>query len=108
MIRSEFMPTMRSQQGYVVTVLLEAKPGEQERVAEILSAVAAPTRKEPGVQLFLPYRSTSDPFQFMIFERYVDVAAWQAHQETEHCKAAIADLTPLLARRERVVYEALG
>jgi quinol monooxygenase YgiN len=102
------MPINQRQLGYIVTVLLQAKPGQHDHVADILSAVAAPTREEPGVQLFLPYRSKDDPSQFMIFERYVDEAAWHAHQATEHCKTAIADLTPLLARRERVVYEALA
>ena len=36
---------------------------------------------EPGVKLFLPYRSPSNPALFFVFELYVDAAGWAAHED---------------------------
>lgn len=91
-------------QGFVVAVQLEAKAGEADRVGAILRSMVEPTMAEPGVKLFLPYRSPTDPALFFLFELYRDEAGWHAHQETPHFKAAIADLLPRCARRERVPF----
>jgi quinol monooxygenase YgiN len=90
--------------GFVVAITIEAKAGEAERVAALLDALIAPTMAEPGVKLFLPYRSPTAPALFFIFELYVDEAGWAAHQETRHFKDAVADLLPRVTRRERVPF----
>ncbi len=90
--------------GFVVAINIEAKPDEAKSVAAILEGLVAPTMAEPGMKLFLPYRSPSDPAQFFIFELYRNQAAWGAHQETEHFKAAIKELLPRVSRRERVPF----
>jgi quinol monooxygenase YgiN len=63
-----------------------------------------PTMAEPGVKLFLPYRSPTNPKLFFVFELYVDEAAWGAHEATEHFKTAVAQLLPRVTRRERVPF----
>ena len=90
--------------GFVVAITITAKAGEEEKVAAILADLVAPTMAEPGVKLFLPYRSPADPSQFFIFELYREEAAWGAHQETDHFKAALAELLPRVSRRERVPF----
>jgi len=90
--------------GFVVAIMLEAKDGESEALAKILRVMTAPTMAEPGVKLFLPYRSPSSPASFFIFELYVDEAAWGAHQETPHFKKAIAELLPRVTKRERIPF----
>ena len=90
--------------GFVVAIDIVAKDGEAETVAALLDGLVAPTLAEPGVKLFLPYRSPSDPARFFIFELYVDESGWAAHQETAHFKKAIAELVPRVSRRERVPY----
>lgn len=90
--------------GFVVAITIEAKEGESESVAAILHGLAAPTMAEPGVKLFLPYRSPTNASSFFIFELYVDEAAWGAHQETVHFKEAIKELLPRVAGRERVPF----
>ncbi len=74
--------------GFVVAITLEAKPGEEDTVATILDVMVAPTMAEPGVKLFLSYRSPENPRLFFVFELYVDRAAWGAHEATDHFKAA--------------------
>jgi quinol monooxygenase YgiN len=90
--------------GFVVVVMLEAKEGEADAVAEIQRKLLPPTLAEPGVKAFIPYRSPANPSLFFIYELYVDEAAWGAHQETAHFKALIPDLVARVARRERIPF----
>jgi quinol monooxygenase YgiN len=90
--------------GFVVAITIEAKPGEADTVAALLASLVTPTMAEPGVKLFLPYRSPTSPALFFIFELYVDEAGWGAHQETAHFKAAVKELLPRVTRRERVPF----
>ena len=90
--------------GFVVAIMLEAKDGEAEALAEILRVMAAPTMAEPGVKLFLPYRSPANKSLFFVFELYVNEAAWGVHEATAHFKAAIKELLPRVTRRERVPF----
>jgi len=97
--------------GFVVAITIEAKPGEADRMAAILQHLVAPTMAEPGVKLFLPYRSPTNPLLFFVFELYVNEAAWSAHQDTTHFKEAVKYIVPNAARRERVPfvpYEAIA
>jgi quinol monooxygenase YgiN len=91
-------------EGFVVAIMLEAKEGQAEALAEILRVMTPPTMAEPGVKLFLPYRSPTNPLLFFVFELYVNEAAWGAHEVTNHFKTAVADLLPRVTRRERVPF----
>ena len=91
-------------QGFVVAIQLEANPGEEERLAASLQRLIAPTMAEPGVKLFLPYRSPTDPKMFFVYELYVDETGWAAHQQTSHFKAFVDEMLPRLARRERIPF----
>lgn len=90
--------------GFVVAITLEAKPGEEDAVAAVLDVLAEPTRAEPGVKLFLPYRSPANPALFFVFELYAGKAGWAAHERTAHFKEAVAGLLPRVIRRERVPF----
>ena len=90
--------------GFVVAIQIDARPGEEERLAEVLQALIEPTMAEPGVKLFLPYRSPTDPSAFFIYELYVDEAGWTAHQQSSHFKAFADEMLPRLARRERIPF----
>lgn len=90
--------------GFVVAIHLEAKPGEEARLAASMAAMIGPTMAEPGVKLFLPYRSPTDPKAFFVFELYHDESGWAAHQQTPHFKAFIDEMLPRLARRERIPF----
>jgi (4S)-4-hydroxy-5-phosphonooxypentane-2,3-dione isomerase len=90
--------------GFVVAIMLEAKEGQADALAEILRVMTPPTMAEPGVKLFLSYRSPTNPLLFFVFELYVNEAAWGAHEATEHFKTAVAQLLPRVTRRERVPF----
>jgi quinol monooxygenase YgiN len=91
-------------EGFVVAITIEAKDGQGDAVGALLGGLVAPTLAEPGVKLFIPYRSPTNPLLFFLFELYVNEAGWLAHQETEHFKAAIQELVPRASRRERVPF----
>ncbi len=91
-------------EGFVVAITLEAKPGEEDALAEILRGTAMAAMTEPLVKLFLAHRSPTDKALFFIFELYVNEAGWAAHQETEYFKMAIKEILPRVIRRERIPF----
>ena len=103
MQKSSFTPKELND-GFVVAINIEAKPEESHTVAALLEGLVKPTMAEPGVKLFLPYRSPTSPSSFFIFELYVDEAGWGAHQETPHFKKAVAELLPRVIKRERIPF----
>ncbi len=103
MANSAFTPAELND-GFVVAIEIVAKAGEEDAVAGALAALVKPTMAEPGVKLFLPYRSPTDPRSFFIFELYRNEAGWAEHQRTDHFKAFVANTVPRIARRERVPY----
>jgi quinol monooxygenase YgiN len=103
MKKSNYSPAELNE-GFVVAITIEAKEGQADAVGALLGELVAPTLAEPGVKLFIPYRSPTDPQGFFIFELYVNEDGWRAHQETEHFKAAIKELLPRVARRERIPF----
>ena len=91
--------------GLLVVAEWEARDGEADRVAEILSRFLPEAQREEGVKLFLISRAKDNPAQFLFYELFRDEAAFKAHQESAHFKTYIAgQALPLLAKRERAQY----
>lgn len=90
--------------GFVVAIHIVAKEGEDDEVATLLAGLVKPSMKEPGVKLFLPYRSPEERKSFFLFELYVDESGWKAHQQTVHFIETIKLLGPKLSKRERIPF----
>ena len=80
--------------GFVIAITLRAKEGERETVANLLASLVKPTMEEPGVKLFLPYRSPDNIREFYLYELYTDEAGWQAHKEQGSVCESYASCTP--------------
>ena len=94
--------------GLLVVAQWEAKEGQADRVADILSRFLPEAQSEPGAKLFLISRARENPAQFMFYELFRDEAAFKAHQDSAHFRTYIAEQAlPLLARRERTQYALL-
>jgi quinol monooxygenase YgiN len=94
--------------GLLVVAQWEAKEGEADRIADILSRFLPEAQREPGAKLFLISRAKDNPAQFLFYELFRDEAAFKAHQESAHFKTYIAgEALPLLAKRERSQYALL-
>lgn len=61
------------------------------------------TRAEPGNLWFEWSRSTDDPDQFVLLEAFTDGQAGAHHVGTDHFKAAIRELPPLLRSIPRII-----
>ena len=94
--------------GLLVVAQWEAREGQADRIADILSRFLPEAQSEPGAKLFLISRAKENPAQFLFYELFRDEAAFKAHQESAHFKTYIAgEALPLLAKRERSQYALL-
>jgi len=83
----------------------EVRDGEADAAADIVTRFIPEARKEPGLELLMVNRSTTNPSQFLFYEVFKDAAAFEAHQQTPHFKSLIVEQAlPLLGRRERMEY----
>jgi autoinducer 2-degrading protein len=65
---------------------------------------ASAARKEPGCKQFDVIRDKDDPTKLVLYEVYADEAAFEAHQQTPHFKAYLANALQYLESRERTFY----
>jgi quinol monooxygenase YgiN len=83
-----------------VVVRYQAQPGRGNEVAALLARHTAATRPEPGNLDFVALRGTEDPDSFVLYERYADSDAFEAHTASPHYEGiAVAQIRPLLADR---------
>ena len=79
---------------YVVT------EGHEATVAELLRENAGASRAEPGCLEFSVYQAIDEPRAFLLYERYTDENAFQAHRRTDHFARIIErQVVPLLDER---------
>ena len=88
---------------FVVMAQYRAREGEAERVAAALTEMVAPTRAEPGNLDYQVFRDPGQPAVFVLFERYADEAAFDAHRASPHFTTWLSgQVLPALAERARL------
>ena len=88
---------------FVVIAQYRVRSGEEEKVERALRQMVAPTRAEPGNLDYQILRDPADPALFVLFERYADEAAFEAHKASEHFATWLAgQVLPSLADRIRL------
>jgi quinol monooxygenase YgiN len=94
---------------YIVVAKWTAQTGNEDAVARALGKLAGPSRAESGCLEYRVHRSVSDGRVFLLYEEYVDEAAYAAHADSDHFAAyALGEGIPLLESRERKFYAPLG
>lgn len=87
---------------YVLAVTWSARPGNEEKVHQILQQLGAASRQEPGVITYTTHVDPENPCEFFIYEKYHDASGLEAHQATEHFKKYVLEqAVPLLEARVR-------
>ena len=86
------------------------RPGNHDVVIqpsppEKLGENSAAARKEPGCRQFDVLVDPKDKTKVMLYEVYKDEKAFEAHQQTAHFKKYVAEAVPMLAARERSVWQ---
>jgi quinol monooxygenase YgiN len=74
-----------------------ARPGEERRVQTLLEKLIEPTRAEPGCLRYELFVNKENPGDFAFLEEYQSDNAFQAHMDSKHVTAAIAEVVPLLS-----------
>jgi quinol monooxygenase YgiN len=72
-----------------------AKPGKEAALETAITALIAPTRKDPGYLAYDLYKSTERPGEFVLVEEWESRELLAAHLDTPHLngfKAAAPDL----------------
>lgn len=73
-----------------------ALAGAEERVAELLEALAHAVRSEAGNVAFDAYRVEGEPARFFVYEVYADDDAFRQHLAAEHGRIFNRQLTDLV------------
>jgi autoinducer 2-degrading protein len=82
------------------------KPGKDDEVASILGAMIPISLSQPGCLSFAVNRSKEDPRRFLLYERFVDEAAYADHVALPAIQQEIVGkVFTMLEGRERELYE---
>lgn len=83
-----------------VTVLarFKAKPGLEQQVAEAVTALVEPTRKEPGCINYDLHQSSDDKTLFMLYENWTSKKDLDEHLEMPYLKAFLGKADDILAQ----------
>ncbi len=90
---------------FVLVVTIRIKPENVDRWMPMALENARAARKEPGCRQFEVLVDPKDRTKIMLFEVYNDEKAFEVHQQTPHFKKYLAEAVPLLASRERHVFD---
>lgn len=74
----------------VLNVHIEAVEGRETELAEQLSALLEPTRKEPGCLVYKLHRDPENPRKLMFYESFKDQAALDEHLNAPYFKKFVA------------------
>ncbi|MCF3963548.1 putative quinol monooxygenase [Streptomyces fuscigenes] len=85
-----------------ITVKFPVKPEHAEQWPEKVADFTAATRAEEGNLWFEWSRSLEDPNTYVLVEAFKDDAA-AAHVNSDHFKAGIATMRPLVSRTPDIV-----
>jgi quinol monooxygenase YgiN len=73
----------------ILNVHIEAAGGQEEKLAEQLRALVAPTRAEAGCLTYELNRDPKNPAKFMFYERFRGQAALDEHLASPYFKAFV-------------------
>jgi quinol monooxygenase YgiN len=94
---------------FVVIAHYRVRAGDEDKVEAALREMVVPTRAEPGNLDYQVFRDPADPALFVLFEKYADEAAFDAHRASEHFATWLAgQVLPALENRIRLDLVPLG
>lgn len=82
----------------IIIARISSIPDAAPQFREILQALVAPSRNEPGCLSYELFQDAEQPGDFITVERWVDDSAADAHLATPHVAAAIAQASSLFGQ----------
>lgn len=90
---------------FVIVAQWYAKEGREQEVAALASQMIPHARAEAGCRMFMVNQHAEDPRRFVLYEQFVDRAAFEAHTQTPAFKELVLGrIVPLLETRVRDVF----
>ena len=84
------------------TVRLRFAQEDRSEIAEILQALTAASRREPGCVSYIPHWVQGETCTVLIYEQYRDQKAEEEHRQSPHFKKyAVAGLYQKMLERNR-------
>jgi quinol monooxygenase YgiN len=80
-----------------VVAHIQAAPGEEDRVRQVLESYVAPTRQEEGCLRYDLFQDTEDPGKFTFIEEWESLEALAKHAQSAHITAGRAIIKDRLA-----------
>ena len=81
---------------FVMVVSLKVKDGSASKFETAFAKGRAGTRKEKGNLAYELSRSTKNPADYIVYERWANFAALQAHLKAPHLTAMLAEIGDML------------
>jgi quinol monooxygenase YgiN len=82
---------------FTMLVHLQVKEGDGEKLEAAFAKAIKPTRKEKGCLTYDLSRDAKTPTHYLVYERWQNVDALDAHLKTAHITALLTELADLLA-----------
>ena len=93
---------------FVVAAIWKAKPGEEERIREVIRLMTPLSRQEPGNLSYQAQVSSRDPAKFFLYEQYTDAQAYEDHKASVYFQTHVAGYAiQYLESREVETYETI-
>jgi quinol monooxygenase YgiN len=93
---------------FVVAATWKAKPGEEERIREVIRLMTPLSRKEPGNLFYQAQVSPLDPAKFFLYEQYTNAKAYDDHKASEYFQTHVFGYAvQYLESREVEIYETI-
>ena len=69
---------------FVVAATWKAKPGEEERIREVIRLMTPLSRNEPGNLFYQAQVSSRDHAKFFLYEQYANAQAYEDHKASAY------------------------
>ncbi|MDY6822502.1 MAG: putative quinol monooxygenase [Thermodesulfobacteriota bacterium] len=83
----------------IVVARITARDEHRDQVETILKGLVEKVQAEEGTLVYTLHRHQNDPNVFLFYEKYRDMDALVVHGGTDYFKAAMKEMTPLVAEK---------
>lgn len=82
---------------FTMLVTLRVKEGSEDKFATAFAKAIKPTRKEKGCLEYQLNQDAKMPTQFLVYERWENLASLEAHLESKHILTLLEEVGEMLA-----------
>jgi quinol monooxygenase YgiN len=81
---------------FTLFIQIKVKEGTSGKFEAAFAKAAKETRKEKGNKAYVLHRSAKEPTEYVIYERWLDLAALQAHLKAAYVTSLLAEVGEML------------